>query len=214
MSKRLLLLNLVLVSAGVVFSIQLVWAFLATPWLPPSAVARATQPTLPPATEERASGPLATYDVVASKNLFNPSRSETGTASVAPSVKPFLHGVVLTDGAPAAFLEDPTTKRVRGYKPGDAVAGGQLERIEADRVVIRRGEGTFEVLLRDPAKPKAVAAAPPATPPQPGAAQPRPPLPGVPGVQPGPTVPGQPPPTLFRRPQLPAAPPVRNAPDS
>jgi hypothetical protein len=213
MSKRLLLLNLILVSAGIVFSVQLVRTFLSTPRLPPLAVARATQPTLPPATEERASVPLATYDVVASKNLFNPSRSETGTASVAPSVKPFLHGVVLTDGGPAAFLEDPTTKRVRAYKPGDAVAGGQLERIEADRVVIRRGEGTFEVLLRDPAKPKAVAAASPATP-GPGAVQPRPPLPGGPGVQPGPTVPGQPPPTLFRRPQMPAAPPVRNAPDS
>ena len=216
MSKRLLLLNLVLVSGAVVFSVQLVQTFLPAPRLPSPPRAPTSQVTAPPATEERARVPvpLATYDVVASKNLFNPSRSEVGTASVAPVAKPLLYGIVLKDGAPAAFLEDPVTKKVTSYKVGDSLAGGQLERIEADRVVIRRGEGTFEVLLRDPAKPKAVAAAPPATPPQPGAAQPRPPLPGGPGVQPGPTVPGQPPPTLFRRPQMPAAPPVRNAPDS
>ena len=168
----------------------------------------------PPPTEEgaRVPVPLAAYDIVASKNLFNPSRSETGTASVASVAKPLLYGIVLKDGAPAAFLEDPVTKKVTGYKPGDAVAGGQLERIEADRVVIRRGEDTFEVLLRDPQKPKAVVAAQPAAP---GAAQPQLQQPGGPAVRaPQPTPTAQPPPTLFRRPQAPAVPPVRNAPDS
>ena len=99
------------------------------------------------------------------------------------------------------------------YKVGDAVAGGQLEQIEADRVVIRRGEGTFEVLLRDPQKPKPVAAAQPGAP----GAQPQPQPPGSPRVQapqPMPTTPQPLSPTLFRRPQSPAVPPVRNAPDS
>ena len=148
MSKRLLLLNLILVSAGVVFSVQLVRTFLASPRLPSPPRAPASQATPPPATEDsaRAPVPLTTYDVVASKNLFNPNRSEAGAASAAPVAKPLLHGIVLKDGAPAAFLEDPTTKKVASYKVGDAVAGGQLEQIEADRVVIRRGEGTFEVL--------------------------------------------------------------------
>jgi type II secretory pathway component PulC len=208
------LLNLVLVSAAAVFSFQLVRAFLAAPAPPAPRGAPAPQAAAP-ATDERAraSVPLAAYDVVASKNLFNPSRSEAGTASVAPTTKPFLYGIVLKDGAPAAFLEDPVTKKVTGYKVGDAVAGGQLERIEADRVVIRRGEGTFEVLLRDPQKPKAVAATqPPTARLQPGAqGQPA----GAPAtIQPSPVVPRQPSPTLFRRPQAPAAPPVRNAPDS
>jgi type II secretory pathway component PulC len=215
MSKRLMLLNLVLVSAAVVLSVQLVRTFRAAPTLP-SPRGAPTPQAAAPATEERAraSVPLAAYDVVASKNLFNPSRSEAGTASVAPATKPLLFGIVLKDGAPAAFLEDPVTKKVTGYKVGDAVAGGQLERIEADRVVIRRGEGTFEVLLRDPQKPKAVAVAqPPTARLQPGAqGQP----PGVPATiqPPTPAVPRQPSPTLFRRPQAPAAPPVRNAPDS
>ena len=209
MSKRLLLLNLVLVSGAVVFSVQLVRTFLTVSALPSPRGAPAPQAA--PPTEERARVPvpLAAYDVIASKNLFNPSRSEAGTASIAPTAKPFLHGVVLRDGAPVAFLEDPATKKVVAYKPGDAVAGGQLERIEADRVVIRRGEGTFEVLLRDPQKPRAVATAPPAAP---GA---RPPTPGVTQApQPGPTTPAAVPPTLFRRPQMPVAPPVRNAPNS
>jgi len=209
------LLNLVLVSAAAVFSVQLVRTFLSAPRLPPPRITSTAQVTPPPTTEERAraSVPLAAYDVVASKNLFNPSRSETGTASVAPIAKPLLYGIVLKDGAPAAFLEDPVTKKVAGYKVGDAVAGGQLEQIEADRVVIRRGEGTFEVLLRDPQKPKAVAATqPPAASVQPGT-QPQPA--GAPTtIQPTPVVPRQPSPTLFRRPQTPAAPPVRNAPDS
>jgi len=212
MSKRLLLLNLVLVSGAVVFSVQLVRTFLAVSALPSPRGAPAPQAAASPPTEERARVPLplAAYDVVASKTLFNPGRSETGTASVAPTTKPLLYGIVLKDGAPAAFLEDPVTKKVTSYKVGDSLAGGQLERIEADRVVIRRGEGTFEVLLRDPQKPRAVAAAPtaPGAQPQPAGA------PGVRAPQPTPTVPSQPPPTLFRRPQLPVAPPVRNAPDS
>ena len=203
MSKRLLLLNLVLVSGAVVFSVQLVRTFLAAPALLSPRGAPAPQAAAP-ATEERARVPvpLATYDVVASKNLFNPSRSEVGTASVAPVAKPLLYGIVLKDGAPAAFLEDPVTKKVTSYKVGDSLAGGQLERIEADRVVIRRGEGTFEVLLRDPQKPKAVAAAPSPA----GSAQPQ--LSGTPAgraPQPMPTALPQPP-TLFRRPQLPVAP--------
>ena len=216
MSKRLLLLNVLLVSGAAVFSVQLVRTFLAAPPLPSPRGAPPPQ-AAGPATEVRARVPvpLAAYDGVASKNLFNPSRSEAGTASVAPTTKPLLYGIVLKDGAPAAFLEDPVTKKVTSYKVGDSLAGGQLERIEADRVVIRRGEGTFEVLLRDPQKPRAVAAAqPPAASLRPGA-QPQPAgSPAVRAPQPTSTVPPQPPPTLFRRPQLPVGPPVRNAPDS
>jgi hypothetical protein len=210
MSRRLLLLNLVLVTAGVVFSAHIVRTLLASSSLPAlpavTAPSAGRAPTGESASQAR---PLASYDVIAARSLFNPGRSETGTASIAPVSKPLLYGVVLRDGTREAFLEDPVTKKVLAYRPGDQVAGGQLERIEADRVVIRRGEGTFEVLLRDPQKPKAVAAAQPAPP----AAQPPPPS-VRPQVQPAPTpgAPAQPPATLFRRPQAPAVPPVRNAP--
>ena len=210
MSRRLLLLNLVLVTAAVVFSIYIVRTLLASHQLPASPAV-----TAPPVdgalTEEsaRAAPPLAGYDLIAARNLFNPSRSEAGTAALAPASKPLLYGIVLKDGAPEAFLEDPVTKKVLAYRTGDQVAGGKIERIEADRVVIRRGEGTFEVLLRDPQKAKAVATAQPTAP----ALQP-PPAGASPKAQtaPTPAAPGQPPATLFRRPQAPALPPVRNAP--
>ena len=212
MSKRLLLLNLILVSVAVVFSVQLGRTFRSAPPLAPPRVTSPAQVTPPPTTEEPARGttPLAAYDVVAGKNLFNPSRSEAGTASVAPAARPVLYGIVLKDGAPSAFLEDPVTKKVVGYKVGDAVAGGELERIEADRVVIRRGDDTFEVLLKDPQKPRPVVTAQPMAP---GLPQPQPP--GAPAVQPPqltPTAPRALPPTIFRRPQGPAVPPVTDAP--
>ena len=210
MSRRLLLLNLVLVTAAVVFSVHIVRIFVASPKLPasPPLTARPAE-RAPTEASARSTPALATFDLVARRNLFNPSRSETATAAASPVAKPLLYGIVLKDGAPAAFLEDPVTKRVLGYKVGDQVPGGQLERIEADRVVIRRGEEKIEVLLRDPTKAKAVTVAQPGAP----ASQPSPPG-GIPQVQapPMPPVPQQPSPTLFRRPQAPAAPPVRNAP--
>ncbi len=205
MSKRLLLLNLVLVTAAVAFSAQLVRTFLSSAQLPPPPQIRASQPVPSPAEESARVRPsLASYDGVASKNLFTPTRSETATASVAPVAKPFLYGIVLKDGGPTAYLQDAATKKIVGYKLGDSVAGGQLERIEADRVVIRRGDETFEVLLRDPQKPKPVVAA------QPPGAAPQPQAPGAPAVQAPPSAPGTAqPPTPFRRPQAPS---VRNAP--
>lgn len=209
MSTRLLLLNLLLVSAAVVSAAALASLLLSSPELPPAPAARAVEPPAAAAAEGPAARPpLAAYDVVAARSLFSPSRSEAD-APMVPTARPFLYGVVLRDGAPTAFLEEPATKKVAAFKPGDQVAGGKLERIEADRVVIRRAEGSFEVLLRDPAKPRPVAAAPAAPPgmraPGPTAIQPRPVAPGVPRPLP---------PTLFRRPQAPAAPPVRNAPPS
>jgi hypothetical protein len=109
--------------------------------------------------------------VIAAKHLFNPSRAEGGPAPAAPAVplppKPLLLGLVLDGPQSRAYLEDPTTKRVFGYQIGDAVAGGRLEKITGDKVVITRPDGPMEVLLRDPAKPRPVAPAAQA-PPSPG----------------------------------------------
>jgi hypothetical protein len=62
--------------------------------------------------------------------------------------------VVVLGARSRAYLEDPTEKRVFGYAVGDFIAGGRLERIFDDRVVIRMPEGLLEVLLHDPAKPR------------------------------------------------------------
>ena len=129
----------------------------------PSATAFTTHPR--PTSRPIVAAPSATpepspragnYDVVVSRNLFSPTRTETapptGGATASASPKPNLYGVVLRDGAPIAYLEDPATKRVAAYRTGDTVAGGRVQIIAADHVVLARPEGRVEVRLNDPAK--------------------------------------------------------------
>jgi len=96
-------------------------------------------------------------------------------------VKPNLHGVVLREGAPIAYLEDPLTKRIAGYRIGDPIAGGTVQTISADAVVIARPDGVVDVRLRDPSKPRPPAPAAGGQPPVQGQ-----PIPGVQGLPPVP----------------------------
>src|SRR5262249_45096285 len=97
--------------------------------------------------------------------------------------KPNLYGVVLQEGAPIAYLEDPVTKRVARYRVGDTVAGGTVKTIESDSVVLSRPDGQIAVRLHDPTRPRPAAPPAAARGPPPGA-----PVPGAPG--PGGPVPG------------------------
>jgi hypothetical protein len=190
LSKRLWLVNLVLVAVAVVFVVSLARDMTRSRPLPPSPPPRRAQGPAP--TDEAppsalAEEKLAAFNVIVAKHLFNPSRSEGGTAPAAPAAppppKPTLLGVVVDGPKSRAYLEDATTKRVFGYKIGDTVSGGRLDQITDDKVVIVRPDGAVDVLLRDPSKPK-----PPEAPGQPGTPQP-----GIPGAQVGrPPVPGQP----------------------
>jgi len=106
--------------------------------------------------ETRATGDASAGEVIASGNLFNPSRSSTGAAAEPTGPRPLLYGVVAGEGAKSrAYVEDPVTKMVRGYQVGDIVAGWRLDQIREDRVVIAgAGRGMLEVLLREPGKPR------------------------------------------------------------
>src|SRR5207247_10217827 len=141
----------------------------------PGPSARAARP--PPLPH----APVGAYNVIARRGLLSPTRSEVpGTATTGALLggsKPNLQGVVLRDTNPIAYLEDPLTKRVAGYRIGDTIAGGRVEAITADHVLISRPDGNMDVRLRDPSKPRP---APPAQPAVPG----QPPAPGVPGVVP------------------------------
>lgn len=183
MPRRLLVINGVLACVAVI-CLGLIVKQLLT--VRPPAAARGRAPiasTANPAATGEAKLPPQAYNVIASRNLFSPTRSETaGPGSVggiaqAPIVKPNLHGVVLREGSPIAYMEDPLTKRIAGYRIGDPIAGGTVQTISADAVVISRPDGMVDVRLRDPSKPR------PAGPPQAAPGQPQ-----VPGQQP---VPGQ-----------------------
>jgi hypothetical protein len=136
------------------------------PEAPPAAPSEATAP--PAVAEPRP--PLTAYAMVAERNLFSPTRTEappeppraagTGTGAPAPPApKPRLYGIVLLpEGRDRAYLEDVQRRRVSGYSVGDQVGDARLEQIRSDRVVLRRGAETFEVLLYDPTKPRQAAA--------------------------------------------------------
>jgi hypothetical protein len=207
MPRRLLAVNVVL--AGVsLLCIALIVRQVAT--VRPASAPRTRSTTAaaqPPAPAGEARLPAQAYNVIASRSLFSPTRSEAPGPGIAGGsapvlvAKPALHGVVLREGSPIAYLEDPLTKRIAGYRIGDPIAGGTVQTISADAVMISRPDGMVDVRLRDPSKPRP---APPA-PGQPG--QPGQPLPGQPGggqlpnqgLMPAPG-PAQPPPRAFAPP--------------
>jgi hypothetical protein len=159
------MLNIALALGGCLLAAALTRELVAAHPLPSPPVPRATRAvaTAPPPS---ASAPPSTagYGVITTKNLFSASRSETAAGPVAAAgPKPVLHGVVLDGPKSRAYLEDPLVKRTFGYAVGDTLGGGRVESIAADRVVIGRGDGSVEVLLRDPSKPRP-------TPPAPGPA--------------------------------------------
>jgi type II secretion system (T2SS) protein C len=163
-SRRLLAVNVLVGLLGCLFAAALVRELLTPLRLPPPAP-RAAQPArvAPPAPTARTAG--GSYAVVASRNLFSPTRSEAAAGpAVAAGPKPYLHGVVMNGGKNRAFLEDPAAKRTFGYSVGDAIAGGRVQSISADRVVIARPGGLLEVPLQDPGKPRPSPTTPPAGP--------------------------------------------------
>ena len=199
MPRKLLLINAILIAiaaGSAVYIARQLMAPMPMP-LPGKGRAAATEPDRP---GDGPRPPASAYTTVAAKNLFSPTRTEAPVTAVAlPAAnlpKPNLFGVVLRDGAPIAYLEDPSTKRVSGYRIGDAVAGGTIQAISADTVSINRPDGKMDVRLRDPGKPRP--AAQPATAATTHGAQPAgsQPLPGViPPIVPPTTaaVPAQPP---------------------
>jgi hypothetical protein len=178
MSRRLPLITVLLVAIALTFAGLIARELTAVPRTPaprpqPAASVAATPAAAPPAAAPN-------YSMVAARNLFSPTRSEAppappATAAPPPPVlpKPNLFGVVLIEGAPVAYLEDPVSKRVARYRVGDAVAGGTVKAIESDTVQLLRPEGQITVRLHDPTRPRkgapAAAAQPAQIPPGGGA---------------------------------------------
>jgi hypothetical protein len=178
-------LNIALALAACLLAVGLSRELLAAHPLPPPPVPRATRPDAPTVAPSATAPLSSSYGVIAAKNLFSASRSEAQTGPVAAAgPKPVLHGVVVDGPKSRAYLQDPAAKRTFGYAVGDTLGGGRVESIAADRVVIGRGDGSVEVLLRDPSKPRPIPPAPgPAAGAQAGAA-PAGPATGAPATAP------------------------------
>jgi type II secretion system (T2SS) protein C len=174
MPKRLIVLNVLLLAVAGASATYIVRDVSAPPSRPVPLRSRPAGPAAAapaaPNTPETRPNP-AVYGAIASRNLFSPTRTETPPVAqaprpTAPPVKPNLQGVVVREGAPIAYLEDPTTKRVAGYRLGDSIAGATVESIHADHVVLTRPEGPIDVRLHDPSKPRPIALPPGLTPQQ------------------------------------------------
>jgi Type II secretion system protein C len=188
MPRRFVALNLALAAAATLLIMYIVRQFVAPMPLPVGG-RRAAGPAMSTVTET-AKTPASAYNVVAARNLFSPTRTEapSSTAVTAlPVTRPNLFGVVVRDSGSIAYLEDPTTKRVAGYRVGDKIQGATVQAIKADGVTIDGPGGPMDVRLHEPSKPRATPAAATATPPSAAPA-----LPGVIPPAPAATVPGPP----------------------
>ena len=192
MPRPLSLLNIVLVGVALAFALLIVRELTTSPRRVGPRPQPATTAAAPVAPAETPPPTAGGYTIVATRNLFSPTRTEAPPPppAASPAVnlpKPNLYGVVLRDGTPIAYLEDPVTKRVAGYRIGETIAGGTITTIADDSVMLTRPEGQVAVRLHDPARPRP-AAPPPAsaTPPTSGVPQGFPVAPITPTVQPTP----------------------------
>jgi hypothetical protein len=155
-SRRLLGLNLVLVGVSVLCCIRISHALFA-PALPSPAISGRPPNILFERHRDmgRQAHSSGYYDLVATRSLFSSNRADSAssetTGRAAPTTPAWaLYGVAISDDIRVAFVQELVTKQISSYKIGDQLAGGRLERIEPDRVVVMRADGPIEVLLRRP----------------------------------------------------------------
>lgn len=67
-----------------------------------------------------------------------------------PASRPILYGIVLRGEDSVAYMEDPRTGRVSGFKRGDRVGAGVLATIEERHVTIQAPSGAVQIRVDDP----------------------------------------------------------------
>ncbi len=153
-----------------------------------SVPAAKKQPAAAPAAakpEESKTPSPADYVVIAEQNLFHPERKipvdKKDAAAPLPKPEFVLYGTLLTDDLHIAYMEDrkaPQNSPSRGKKQipvklGEPLSGFTLKEIDADKVVMARGEEKIVVYLNDATMPKERGTAAPAAAPA-AAARPMP----------------------------------------
>ncbi len=162
--RNINLLNIILILTGVLFAFHLspLFAMKVKYALPPAK-------KLTEAASEKTSQPqtpsIAEYAVISEENLFHPERRippEKKEAAPLPKPDFVLFGTLISDDLRLAYLEDlkvPRSTAGRGkrhtaLKKGDTMSGFTLKEIEADKIVMVRGEEKIIVSINDTAHPK------------------------------------------------------------
>ena len=107
----------------------------------------------------------SSYTIVAEENLFHPERKipvEKKEEQPLPKPDVVLYGTLITDDISLAYIEDLKApfstpgrgKRQTALRKGDIISGFTLKEVEADKIVMVRGDDKMVVLLNDPQKPK------------------------------------------------------------
>jgi len=78
--------------------------------------------------------------------VIAPARSSPIIAAPDPN-GPRLQGIVLRETGGVAYIQNPRTNGVTGYRVGDAIEGSILQKIEEDRVVLKGPNDTIELRI-------------------------------------------------------------------
>jgi hypothetical protein len=165
-SNNINLLNIILVLAAVLIAIAAL-----SPYFYPQVRYNPPVAKLPVAEEDKqpetaaVSPSLSDYMIITEQNLFHPDRkipAEKKEAQQIPKPELILYGTLITEGMSVAYVEDkknPKTSPGRGkrqnvMKKGDSVSGFVLKEIEADRIMLSRGDETMVVHLSQGDKPR------------------------------------------------------------
>lgn len=148
------------VAAVVYFAVLPVWSPVTRISLPPvkTTAESSGEATVPPQ-----HSPVADYAVISDRNLFHPERKippEKQPEKATPKPEVFLYGTLITGEASYAFIEDkkaPHSTEGRGkrqlvLKKGASLGGYRLDTIEANRIVLVKGEEKVVVMLDDRGK--------------------------------------------------------------
>jgi hypothetical protein len=153
------LLNIILVVSAILIALAALYPYFypQVRYSPPVAKLSATEEDKQPETAA-VSPSLSDYMIIAEQNLFHPDRKiplEKKEAQQIPKPELILYGTLITEGMSVAYVEDkknPKTSPGRGkrqnvMKKGDTVGGFVLKEIEADRIMLSRGDETMVVHL-------------------------------------------------------------------
>jgi hypothetical protein len=152
MGKPLRLLNLTLGLVALLIAAALAKTWIApTPSISGPSASKAPQESVAVAFSRAARPPLEQFDSLLEKNPFKqpppaPAARATLTPPTPPRPLPTLSGTILVGDDWRAIVSDKGKAEI--YAIGQEVGGGVITQIKEDRILLKTGDTTAEVLLK------------------------------------------------------------------